>query len=598
MKIVQIYTNNKPFKNVTFNEGFNVVIGKVTKREEFDKDTHNLGKSTLVSVIDFLLLKDIDKEHIFLKHYDKFKDYVFYMEVRLNNGKYLTLKRSIKEHTKVSIKLHKEKFQNFIDLIKWDYENLSMSSKKESDNPKSILNQLLDFDVLKDYSYRKTVNYFLRTQSDYDEVFHLSKFKGKHSDWKPLLLEILGFKSETIIQKYQLEEEYQRQENFLEQSKNKFSINTEEIDKIRGLIQIKEQERSELQNLIDEFNFYTEEKNINSKIIEEIETKISELNSIEYNLKYEIEKIKDSLESQVTFDIDSVEQIFKEVNIYFPNQLRKSYDSLIEFNKKVTEERNKYLHERLSEVEKSVKSTEGELLELNNDRVKLLSFLKEKDSFKKFKNYQMGAVCLDNELIELKNKLEQIDFVKGLRQELTTIRRKAEELTQDIEKQIKDSNELYKNIRLSFSQFIKKVINQPAVLSIPINSKGNVEFKAEITGSDGAEVTSKGKGFSYTKIRCACFDLALLVNYTNKSFFRFVYHDGILEGLDNRKKINFLKLTRQLCDDYGIQYILTLIEDDSPRAIKDEEILFKKEEIAVVLDDRDDDKGKLFEMSF
>jgi uncharacterized protein YydD (DUF2326 family) len=66
----------------------------------------------------------------------------------------------------------------------------------------------------------------------------------------------------------------------------------------------------------------------------------------------------------------------------------------------------------------------------------------------------------------------------------------------------------------------------------------------------------------------------------NKSFFRFVYHDGILEGLDNRKKINFINLTRALCKEFNIQYILTLIEDDSPKAIKGEKISFTKEEIS------------------
>jgi uncharacterized protein YydD (DUF2326 family) len=135
--------------------------------------------------------------------------------------------------------------------------------------------------------------------------------------------EELGFNSNDVFEKYEREEEYKQQENFIEESKNKFAINSEEIDKIRGIIEIREQEKSEMQNLIDEFNFYIEERNISAKIIDDIETKISEKNTNEYNLKYELEKIRESIKSQVTFDLEAVKQLFDEVNIYFPDQQKK-----------------------------------------------------------------------------------------------------------------------------------------------------------------------------------------------------------------------------------------------------------------------------------
>jgi uncharacterized protein YydD (DUF2326 family) len=57
MKISKIYAN-KSFKNVSFNEtGLNVIIGKISDRENTDLDSHNIGKSLLLEVIDFLLLK-------------------------------------------------------------------------------------------------------------------------------------------------------------------------------------------------------------------------------------------------------------------------------------------------------------------------------------------------------------------------------------------------------------------------------------------------------------------------------------------------------------------------------------------------------------
>jgi uncharacterized protein YydD (DUF2326 family) len=35
------------------------------------------------------------------------------------------------------------------------------------------------------------------------------------------------------------------------------------------------------------------------------------------------------------------------------------------------------------------------------------------------------------------------------------------------------------------------------------------------------------------------YDLAVNLAYSNKNFIRFIYHDGGLETLDSRKKIEF-----------------------------------------------------------
>ncbi len=91
------------------------------------------------------------------------------------------------------------------------------------------------------------------------------------------------------------------------------------------------------------------------------------------------------------------------------------------------------------------------------------------------------------------------------------------------------------------------------------------------------------------------FDLSVLRAHHPTDFFRFVYHDGALETLDNRKKRQLLQVIRDACDNYGIQHILSLIEDDLPRDDNDERIPFSKDEIVRELND-DGDTGRLFRM--
>ena len=67
MKLVRLYAN-KLFKNIEFSEtGLNIVLGRITNKAINDKDTHNLGKTLLCDLIDFMLLKKVDnKKEFFL----------------------------------------------------------------------------------------------------------------------------------------------------------------------------------------------------------------------------------------------------------------------------------------------------------------------------------------------------------------------------------------------------------------------------------------------------------------------------------------------------------------------------------------------------
>jgi uncharacterized protein YydD (DUF2326 family) len=599
MKLIQIYSNIDTFKAVHFGEGFNVIIGRVTKPKDMQRDTHNLGKTTLVHLIDFLLLRSMgDSDHFIKKNIELFHGYVFFLEIKLNTGKYVTIRRGVENIQRVSIKLHNKKDQNFVDEESWDYLNVSVYSKDPVKSGQKILNRLLAFDVLDRFTYRKTISYFLRTQFDYNDVFHLSKFRGKHKDWKPVLFQMLGFDPEAMIEKYTLEEELDQERKTASDLQRRVTASPEEVDRINGAIEIKEQERQELAKLIDDFSFYQEDRRINDRLVENVEAEIAELNSLEYNLKYEIERLKDSIKNSVNFNLAEIEHIFGEVNVYFGDQLKRSYSDLVEFNRKLHEERNTYIKKRLDECTDKLNSIHERLKELDTERSSMLSTLKESDTFRKFKEYQSHLVKIEAEIASLKSQLTKLDVLKGLKDQFSNIQHDIDDKKELIEMQVEEGNPIYKDIRLQFNSIVKEIIGQPGILSMSVNQAGNIEYNADIISIEDGRITSKADGFSYKKILCVAFDLAVLIVYLNRSFYRFVYHDGVLEGLDNRKKVNFIKLIRLLTKKFGFQYILTLIEDDTPRGKSKQRLRFREGEIALILDDSDNHRGRLFQMAF
>lgn len=592
MKLSKLYSSDARFKTVSFNPNFNVVLGEISNSEDLTTDSHNLGKSTLISLIDFMLLKELDKNS-FLKG-KRFENHTFYLELILNSGKYLTIKRTIKNASKISFKLHRKELKIGEVISEWDYEDLPMSTQDETKNPKALLNGFLAFDVLKGESFRKTSGYFLRTQDDYKDVFKLQKYRGKDIDWKPNLFELLGFNSEHMINKYLIEAEISTKENLLNKVKEEFRVDAGEKDRIKGLIEFAELKRAEIKEWLDKFDFYQRETGISKELVENIEKKIASLNTARYNLEYELEQIRESLKIKVHFDIDELMEIYKDVQIYFPDALVKDYEELLAFNQKLSDERLKYLKKIQQEKKEKLSLINAELFDLNTNRANMLNGLQSSDTFEKYSLYRDDLIQVEREIERHIVELEHIDNVKNIQKDIDELYERLRKETDILGKQVDESTAIYKSIRRDFHDFVNEILGESAMISISINGNDNIDFKTSFYNVKNEE-TSQGLGHTYRKILCACFDLAIVKNYMDKSFYRFIYHDGCLESLDPRKRKKYLDLVRRISQKFDIQYIMTSLASDIPAG---ESYEIQPEEVAVVLTDKMDDSGRLFGFEF
>jgi len=241
MKLSKLYTNQPNFKNIEFNSGFNVIYADV-KTNDDNRNSHCLGKSLLVDLIDFLLLKKVGskKNHPLYKTKNEagdyiFNDYIFYLEIILNSGDYLTIQRNVTNNTKIAFKRNETGVEDFIPPVSWDLELSYDKAKKQ-------LNEYFNFEFFanKKYDYRKAINYCLRRQGDYQDIYRLAKFKsGKDSYWKPFMFDLLGFDGNLLEEKYEKGAKIKEIENFIKAEEKDFDIHRDEKDEIEGLILIK-----------------------------------------------------------------------------------------------------------------------------------------------------------------------------------------------------------------------------------------------------------------------------------------------------------------------------------------------------------------------
>jgi uncharacterized protein YydD (DUF2326 family) len=595
MKLSRLYSNSPElFAPVDFTPGLNVVMAEIRLPENRDKDTHNLGKTTLGHLLDFCFLAGRDPKFFLFKHLNLFKDFVFFLEIELANASYVTVRRGVQEATKISFKKHEASYQDFTTLIPSEWDHLEMPFERARD----MLDSLLDWRALKPWHYRKGLGYLLRSQDDYRDVFQLRKFAAAHADWKPFLAHVLGFNAELIVQHYDKEEELEKKQATEQTIKNELGGSIEDISKIEGILLLKQQEAEKKQKLLDAFDFRSQDKAQTKHLVDNIDERIAELNGERYSLNQNRKKIVASLQDdQILFNPDEAQRLFEEAGILFKDQIKKDFEQLISFNKAITEERRGYLQEERIEVEAELKQVNTELNTLGKRRSDALSFLSSTDAFNKYKQVSNEIVTLRADITSLERQRGFLHRLQELRTEIRSLIEERGKLQTQIEADVEQQNSakesLFSSIRLFFSEIVEDVIDRKALLSVSPNREGHLDFKAEILDESG-NTTSADLGHTYRKLLCIAFDMALLRAHLDVMFPRFVYHDGVFESLDDRKKENLLAVIRRYAD-IGIQTTITLIDSDLPARNSQAEPVFNVGEIILILHD-ENEQGRLFKM--
>ena len=595
MKLSRLYSSQpEVFEPVNFVPGLNVVLAEIRLPENRNKDTHNLGKTTLGKLVDFGFLAKKDPRFFLFKHLDLFKGLVFYLEIELADASYLTVRRSVDEATKISFKKHAARHQDFTALSASEWDHLDMPF----DRAREMLDGLLDWRALKPWSYRKGLGYQLRTQDDYGDVFQLRKFAAAHSDWKPYLAHILGFDDRLVASHYETEDQLARKKAVAQTINKELGGSIEDVSKVEGLLLLKQQEAEKKQTLLDAFDFRAPDKERTRQLVEEIDGRIAALNGERYSLNQTKKKIVASLEDdQILFRPDEAQRLFMEVGVLFPKQVKKDFQQLIDFNRAITDERRGYLQEERIEVDSRLKHINEELNTLGKRRSEALSFLSGTDVFKKYKQVSTELVTLRADINTLERQRGFLRRLQELRGEIRTLDDECGHLqTQieaDVEKQNSDKSSRFSSIRLFFSEIVEEVIAHKALLSVSPNRDGHLEFRADILDEAG-NTTSADLGHTYRKLLCIAFDLAVLRAHLDSKFPRFVYHDGVFESLDDRKKENLLAVIRRYAE-LGVQPTITLIDSDLPARGADDNAWFTSEDVVLTLHD-EGERGRLFKM--
>jgi len=592
MRLSRLYSNQPNlFDAIDFVSGLNVVLAQIRLPENMKKDTHNLGKTTIGRLIDFCFLSKRDEDFFLFKHPPLFGDFVFFLEIELLDGGYLTIRRSVREHSKISLKRHAARAQDLSALPDEDWDHAAVPFERA----RTILDGLLNLNALKPWAYRKGLGYLVRTQEDYLDVFQLGKFQAAHIEWKPYVAHVLGFRGEVVEELYQREDEIETLIAAADTIRKELGGSVEDLSKVEGILQIKQAEADKKAELLEAFDFRSQDKQETKQIVDKLDARIAFLNQERYTLSQTRKRIQSALEEdQILFNPNSAARLFAEAGVLFPEQLAKDYNQLISFNKAITDERRGYLADELLEVNKDITQVGTELNDLGKKRSQILSYLSEQDVFVKYRTVSDELVVLKADIMDLERQRGFLTRLQDLRSQIRTAQERKvdiqEQIEEDVERQNTTKSSFFNRVRQFFNEIVVAVLDRRALLSVSPNALGHLQFSAEILDETG-RATSADAGHTYKKLLCIAFDMAVLRAHAGGAYPRFVFHDGVFESLDNRKKLNLLTVIREY-SAFGLQQIITAIDSDLPLT---EEQLFQADEIVLRLND-EGDHGRLFKM--
>jgi uncharacterized protein YydD (DUF2326 family) len=588
VKLTRLYSNRpKVFLPVDFREGLNVILGSIRRPEHRDADTHNLGKSLLAQVVDFALLKKRDPAFFLIK-LDVFSEFVFFLELETHTGKHVTIRRSVAEVSKAAFMLHDQPRADFSDAPEEAWSHWRVPFEKS----RQLLDGVLDLTGVRPWSYRNAIAYSLRTQNDFDEPFRLSKYAGKHADWKPFLAHVLGLDGRLVERGYGIETELGKLA--ADEARLKVACgDAASSDEVRGLVQIIDRDVAALTREIDAFDLAPVDARTTEDLVENIDRRIASLNDERYLLAQQRARITDALGVRVTLDLGALERIFAESKLYFGDQIKRDYAALAEFNRVLAEERDGYLRQDLQEIDVRLADLGAELNGLNDRRADSLRSLSDGDALHKYKRLTKQLAEKQAELTAAQGRQAAVDELIAVRRKILTKHGELDTTRAALEAVVASAPARYEEVRGHFDEIVHRVIGYHANLYTRFNTEGHIEFDVGLVDAEG-KPTKAGEGFSYTRLMCVAFDMALMRAHLHDAYPHFIYHDGVLETLDDRKKLNLIDVIR----DYaalGVQHVVTMIESELPVDATGGRFAFDDDEIVLRLHDEGDD-GRLFKM--
>ncbi|PXV59400.1 uncharacterized protein YydD (DUF2326 family) [Dysgonomonas alginatilytica] len=536
------------FDEVEFVNGINFVYGK--KDSNNPKESINsIGKSTFLDLLDFCLLASYQKSHnprLFAAK-DILSGYDIVLEFRIDDIRYI-IKRCVDDIKRV-------KFGTVGNIEVYDIDVL-----------KKHLGQLI-FNQ-DDYSgkffpkwYRSLINFYLKIQKFKKDQFNdpIKYMKDVNEvETNIYQLYLLGLNNTLSYKNFdvrshlnKLKPAIKQIEKLLEEKYDLPSLaeTNKNINKLKYEIK-------KLENAIDSFKLkdeYEDVENEANKLTQTIKDKWFQ----NFADKKKVDAYEESYTIPESISVTKINNIYTELSQEFASTVKQVLKEAIDFRKKLSQNRKRFLEKEIAELKENIKEREKEIFEIEKKRAKLFRFLSAQEAIKDLTDAFSIVTDKKSQLSELESNTKILNDLQTeknqVEAELKTIENDTFEYVKSLNKEIENLYELFTDV---YNEIYINLKNESG-FSIDYNKRKDKLVDISISMPD---MYGKGKNIGRTLV----YDIFVLLNsyrFTN-NFPHFLVHDGIFDGVDKAHFIAVYEYIQKLVNSgKEIQYITTINEE-------------------------------------
>ncbi|HZK94728.1 MAG TPA: DUF2326 domain-containing protein [Prolixibacteraceae bacterium] len=555
--LIRLYSDsNLIVQNVDFEPGINIIYGRYSGNKEA-KGINGIGKSSLVRLINYMLLSDTAEKEFNKPKYNFLRDenHSLTLEFEAHGKKYF-INRFFSENNTVFFgyspnSLDEYEKTELIDVLSGLLFPVTNNEVYVEGNKFRTLMQFFIKDDLQNKSRKDPTNFFSFNPNVVDKAIYN--------------FYLLGIPTKHLINFNEVSKEYAQYKGALKTNEDKLKADTgKSVEEYRSEKLKLEANVRVLKDRLKKYEFNDSHKDIEKKLTDVI-LKINDKSQEYHAVSQKLKNVRDSYQINQDIDTQQIQKIYNEVLANFGSAIKKSLDEIKQFKSEILENRNKFLVIKENELEVSIDAIFKELSKLEEERTLLLKELHEKGALDRLES-TYEELIKEQSLVERQNQI--LILVDEYNQILSDQEIVISEVRRDISLDIQNAQSSLNELRELFNEILSSALflNEEDSsgyfdISQTRNSKNNLPFKIDVN-------IPKSGSLGQEDLKTIAYDILIFLNaiMKDRSVPDFLIHDGVFGNMSHKTMVNYLnyiyKKHLKLFEIKNFQYIVTFSEDE------------------------------------
>jgi len=555
--LIRLYSDtNLLVQNVDFESGINIIYGRYSGNKEA-KGINGIGKSSLVRLINYMLLSDTAEKEFNKAKYDflRNENHSLTLEFEVSGKKHF-INRCFATNSIVYFgyspnSLDEYEKTELLDVLSGLLFPVTNNEVYVEGNKFRTLMQFFIKDDLQNKSRKDPTNFFSFNPNVVDKAIY-NFF-------------LLGLTTKHLIDFNEVSKEYTQYKGALKTNEEKLKADTgKSVEEYRSEKLKLEANVRVLKDRLKKYEFSDSHKDIEKKLSDVI-LKINDKSQEYHAVSQKLKNVRDAYQINQDVDTQQIQKIYNEVLANFGSAIKKSLDEIKLFKSEILENRNKFLVIKENELETSIDAIFKDLSKLEGERTLLLKELHEKGALDRLES-TYEELIKEQSLVERQNQLlilvdEYNQILSDQEIVLSEVRRDISLDIQNAQSSLNELRELFNEI-LSSALFLNEEDSSGYFdISQTRNSKNNLPFKIDVN-------IPKSGSLGQEDLKTIAYDILIFLNaiMKNRSLPNFLIHDGVFGNMSHKTMVNYLnyiyKKHLELFEIKNFQYIVTFSEDE------------------------------------